>query len=106
MGQTHSSVATIVHTILCQARNQVLWLSLPSMHQPLLAVQADSMQWWRCIVNGEPEIDVQGVEPENSQLSDLGMGYSCNQPTNQSTIFNMYRLRHTVLSSQFLAMGA
>ena len=29
------------------------------------------MQWWKSVVKGEPEIDAQKVEPENSKLSDL-----------------------------------
>ena len=29
------------------------------------------MAWWRAVVKGEPEIDTQRVEPENSKLSDL-----------------------------------
>ncbi len=29
------------------------------------------MQWWRAVLQGDPEIDVQSVEPENSKLADL-----------------------------------
>ena len=33
--------------------------------------QVDGMSWWKCILKGEPEINTQKVEPENSKLSDL-----------------------------------
>lgn len=29
------------------------------------------MEWWRCVMEGDPEIDVTKVEPENSKLTDL-----------------------------------
>lgn len=34
-------------------------------------LQVDKMSWWKSVVKGEPEIDTQKVEPENSKLSDL-----------------------------------
>jgi len=29
------------------------------------------MTWWDCVIEGDPKIDTQKVEPENSKLSDL-----------------------------------
>lgn len=33
--------------------------------------KGEGMHWWKCVLKGEPEIDVQKVEPENSKLNDL-----------------------------------
>lgn len=37
----------------------------------VLLTKQDQMEWWKCCVKGEPEIDTQKVEPENSKLADL-----------------------------------
>lgn len=37
----------------------------------ILLTKHDQMNWWKCLVKGDPEIDTQKVEPENSKLSDL-----------------------------------
>ncbi|XP_020593058.1 LOW QUALITY PROTEIN: protein BOBBER 1-like [Phalaenopsis equestris] len=37
----------------------------------ILLTKQNQMEWWKCVTKGEPEIDTQKVEPENSKLSDL-----------------------------------
>ncbi|GMI76463.1 hypothetical protein HRI_001315600 [Hibiscus trionum] len=31
----------------------------------------NQMEWWKCLIKGEPEIDTRKVEPESSRISDL-----------------------------------
>ncbi|XP_059298872.1 protein BOBBER 1-like isoform X2 [Lycium ferocissimum] len=37
----------------------------------VLLTKKDQMDWWKCVVKGEPEVETQKVEPEPSKLSDL-----------------------------------
>ncbi|KAL6500948.1 hypothetical protein OROHE_025145 [Orobanche hederae] len=37
----------------------------------ILLTKHNQMEWWKFMVKGEPEIDTQKAEPENSKLSDL-----------------------------------
>ncbi|MQL99347.1 hypothetical protein Taro_032069 [Colocasia esculenta] len=37
----------------------------------VLLTKQNQMEWWRSLINGDPEVDTQKVEPESSKLSDL-----------------------------------
>ncbi|XP_043699251.1 protein BOBBER 1-like isoform X2 [Telopea speciosissima] len=47
------------------------WSIEDSKSISVLLTKQKQMDWWKCLVKGEPEIDTQKVEPENSKLSDL-----------------------------------
>jgi flagellar biosynthesis GTPase FlhF len=43
----------------------------PKRMLQLTLIKVDQMNWWSCVIEGDPKINTQKVEPENSKLSDL-----------------------------------
>lgn len=48
-----------------------VWNILDGKTLELQLIKREGMHWWRGVIKGDPEIDTQKVEPENSKLSDL-----------------------------------
>ena len=48
-----------------------VWNLLDSDTVEVLLTKEDRMQWWKCVVVGEEEVDTQKIEPEPSGLSGL-----------------------------------
>ncbi|BBN20199.1 nuclear migration protein NudC [Marchantia polymorpha subsp. ruderalis] len=48
-----------------------LWSIEDGKTLAVLLTKSNQMEWWKNVVKGEPEIDTQKVEPENSKLGDL-----------------------------------
>ena len=67
----------------------------------ILLTKQDQMEWWKCCVKGEPEIDTQKVEPENSKLADL-------DPETRSTVEKMMVLlsfQNPIQASSFVTLS-
>ncbi|XP_068664699.1 protein BOBBER 1-like [Aristolochia californica] len=60
-GELHQSVKA----------DDCFWSIEDSKAISILLTKQNQMEWWKCLVKGDPEIDTQKVEPENSKLSDL-----------------------------------
>jgi murein L,D-transpeptidase YafK len=49
-----------------------LWTFDTKENEINLSLQKENqMEWWKCVLVGDPEINTQKVQPENSKLSDL-----------------------------------
>jgi hypothetical protein len=51
--------------------DESFWNLIDGKSLEITLAKVDSMQWWKAVVVGEPEIDASKVEPEASKLSDL-----------------------------------
>ena len=47
------------------------WTVEDSKTVVLNLIKKKSMEWWKCVIVGDPEIDTKKAEPENSKLQDL-----------------------------------
>merc|ERR1711998_594209 len=48
-----------------------MWTLEDSKEIHISLQKENRMEWWKCVVVGEPEINTQKVVPENSKLGDL-----------------------------------
>ena len=48
-----------------------MWTLEDSKEISISLQKEDKMNWWKCVMVGDPEINTQKVQPENSKLSDL-----------------------------------
>lgn len=54
--------------------DETIWSVQDENGQRVLSInfeKVDQMGWWKCVIEGDQEINTQKVEPENSKLSDL-----------------------------------
>ena len=63
-------------TLFAKARVDDCMWQLQDSHRLIVTIQkliigTEGRKWWPCLLKGEPEINTQKVEPENSKLSDL-----------------------------------
>lgn len=47
------------------------WVAEDGVTLHLNLQKINTMEWWKAVVKGEPEIDSQKIEPEPSKLQDL-----------------------------------
>lgn len=48
-----------------------MWNLVDSNTIEVSLTKVDGMQWWKCVIQGEPEIDTTKIEPEPSSLNDV-----------------------------------
>lgn len=62
--------------------DECMWNLVDSNTIEVSLTKIDSMRWWKCVVQGEPEIDTTKIEPEPSGLDDV-------DPAMRSTVEKM-----------------
>eukprot|EP01066_Platyproteum_vivax_P020380 Platyproteum_vivax@DN8282_c0_g1_i1.p1 len=48
-----------------------MWMLDAKTSIHIVLEKIDQMRWWSCVIQGDPEINTQKVQPENSKLGDL-----------------------------------
>ncbi|XP_042482173.1 protein BOBBER 1-like [Macadamia integrifolia] len=51
--------------------DECFWSIEDSKYISVLSTKQNQMDWWKCLVKGDPEIDTKKVKPERSKFSDL-----------------------------------
>lgn len=67
-GQAPIVDGTFHKSIIC---DDSFWTIEDSKYLVLSLQKQNKMEWWKCVLEGDPEINTQKVVPENSKLDDL-----------------------------------